>query len=84
MKEDPGSFFQAADRLAAVLQGKERSPGLRGWWARRAFYYFAVPADPLDVPAYLLGGAAAWLWWKWRLTRATPTTAHQAALPKGH
>lgn len=28
IKEDPGSFFEAADRLAAVLQGKERSPGL--------------------------------------------------------
>jgi hypothetical protein len=27
IKEDPGSFFEAADRLAAVLQGKERSPG---------------------------------------------------------
>ncbi|HWE95037.1 MAG TPA: hypothetical protein VG269_13810 [Tepidisphaeraceae bacterium] len=27
IKEEPGSFFEAGDRLGAVLQGKERSPG---------------------------------------------------------
>ncbi len=27
IKEEPGSFFEAAARLAAVLQGKDRSPG---------------------------------------------------------
>jgi hypothetical protein len=28
VKEEPGAFFDAADRLAAVLQGKDRSPGV--------------------------------------------------------
>jgi hypothetical protein len=47
-------------------------------------HVYRVARDPIDVIAYLAGGLAAWLFWKWRATKARPSPARRFNWQRPH